>query len=220
MKKILNTIFLIFGFISITQAGEIISLAFVTNGAINLGENVTIQFNVNQVSICDSYTTETLVDYTIKKIEVKVNYNYFSNCSESFLAKTEFVNKQILLEGLYNVEIVLNVPNNFDLDETVSLSTIIVNRPFNQSCGNSFIPYITDNCPSTINQVCACDGQNYDNECEAYLLNRNGIYDSPLCGIYIEQSSIPYECEIFRNFKRNRFSKYSCSDDYLSLIHI
>jgi len=212
MNKLLGIILFIFLFMEIAQAGEIISSAFVTSGIINLGENAKIQFNVNQVKLCDSYTIETTVDYIIKKIEGNVNYNYISSCNESISISTETVSKQILLEGIYSVEINLNVPNNSNWNETIHLASISVYKPFNQSCSNSNIPYLPGSCPTLLNQVCACDGQNYDNECYAYLLNRNGIYDEPLCGIYIEQSSIAFKCQKLQSFMKNRFSKYSCSD--------
>ncbi len=213
MKKIIITLFFIIDILSIAHADDIISSAVVTTGIVNLGENASIQFNVNQVKVCDSYTVETTVDYFIKNIEIKVNYNYISSCAESSSSTTEIVNKQILLEGIYNVEIKLDVPNNFSWDETIYLTTITVTKPINQSCSGSYIPYFTGICPFVTNRVCACDGQNYENECEAYLQNRNGIYNTQLCSTIIEQSAFPFECKKFQIPENNNFSIYSCSDE-------
>ena len=213
MNKIVSTLLIIFFSISITQAEEIINSAFVTYGVLNLGEEAQIQFNVNQVTVCDSYSISTKIDYTTKKIVVEVNYNYISNCSESHSIITKFVNKQILLEGIYSVEIKLNVPSNLIWNKTFYLPSISVNKPFNLSCSNSYIPPLQNPCPLLINPVCACDGQNYNNECDAYLFNRNGIYNKPSCGVFIEQESLPFKCGKFQNFISNRFSKYSCTND-------
>ena len=213
MKKIIVTLVFILDILSIANAGDIISSAVVTTGIINLGENASIQFNVNQVKVCDSYTVETTVDYFTKNIEIEVNYNYISSCAESSSSTTETVNKQILLEGIYNVKINLDVPDNNSWDETIFLTTITVTKPVNQSCIGAYIPYFSGICPSINNNVCACNGQNYENECEAYLQNRNGIYNTQLCSTIIEQSALPFECKKFQIPGNNNFSIYSCSDD-------
>ncbi len=213
MKKILITIISLFFSISILNAEDIISSAFITSGTISLGEDAKIQFNVNQVNLCDSYTISTSVNYVSKKIVVEVDYNYVSICSESSSVFTEFVDKQVLLEGFYNVEIKLNVPSNSFWDETINLSSIFVGKPFSLTCNYPFIPLLKENCPPVLNQVCACDGQNYYNECDAYLLNKNGVYNANSCSTIIEQESIPFNCQVYNNFKINKFSKYSCTDD-------
>ncbi len=213
MKKIIITIFFIIDILSIAHAEDIISSAVVTTGIVNLGENASIQFIVNQVKVCDSYAVETTIDYFTKNIEIKVHYNYVSTCAESSSSTTEIVNEQLLLEGIYNVEIKLDVPNNSSWDETIFLTTISVMKPDNQSCSGSYIPYFAGFCPLVTNNVCACDGQNYENECEAYLQNRNGIYNTQLCSTIIEQSALSFECKKFQFSENNNFSKYSCSDD-------
>jgi hypothetical protein len=213
-----NVIFLIFLFCCCitTNAQSIVSGAQVTKPFVFLGESTSLTFNVNKVTSCDTYTIEWDINYIAKSIEVKVKYNYFSNCTTSGGTFIENISKPILLNGFYTMKITVNSLFNFNLNQTVFLQSVFVNTPVFLNCNNSFIPTLIDVCPSLLSPVCACNGQTYQNECMAYLKDRNGNYIGQNCPLYISQNKVDFKCktyEPFQDMKSNFFEKYSCSND-------
>jgi hypothetical protein len=193
---------------------DIISSAFITSGAVSLGQNAGIQFTVNQATVCDSYTVESQFNYTAKTLNIKVNYIYISSCNESIGSTTEIQAPLFLLEGTYSVSLELSVPNDPFLNETTQLGSITVTEPNTINCHSPFIPIITESCPINFNTVCACDGQNYTNECEAFFEAKNGRYFNFNCGQYVNNESQDFECSLFSNNLPNTFERYDCLQDY------
>lgn len=215
--KYLLKLCLIFSLFNSLEAQNIISSAFVSTGIISYGQGANVQFNVNEVRLCDNYTSQTTVDYFVKIITVKVDYNYNATCAESAFLFTEIVDISLLLEGIYTVNLQLNVPSNISWNQTITLGSITVTKPFPLNCNNTFTPNIIELCPPIFNQVCACNGQTYQNECIAYYDNENGAYHNFLCGQYVEQESENFDCQIYSTiFGTNIFEQYDCASEYFN----
>lgn len=212
MKKLILLIPLIF-LLNGIKAQDIISSAFVTTGFVQLGGQASIQFNVDLLTVCDSYTTSFDVNYLSKTIDVRVDYNYNSLCDESFSLFTEFPQEQLVLTGTYFVSLTLNVPFDIFLSETLQLGTITVGEPVNNSCSNAFIPFLESFCPSNFNTYCACDGITYGNECQAYLQAGNGLITSGSCANYLVSKSNNYSCSTYSSsWGNNFFETYQCDN--------
>lgn len=212
MKKLILLIPLIF-LLNGIKAQDIISSAFVTTGFVDLGDQAMINFNVNELTFCDSYTVNVDVNYLSKTINVEVDYLYNSFCDESFSVFTEFTQVQLVLTGTYFVNLKLNVPSDIFLSETLLLGAITVGEPNNSSCSNSFIPFLEGFCPFASNTYCACDGVSYDNECLAYLQAGNGLITFGSCSQYVASQSNSYSCNTYNsNWGINFFEKYQCDN--------
>jgi len=198
-------------FSTFANGKEIISNAWMTD-YISLGEEAEIDFDINYLTGCDSYSLDVEIDYLFKEIIVTVYYDYDEDCEETDDYDTEEVIIMPLLEGLYNVTIVCEVTSDISLDEKVYLGDLVVSPPENYNCDDSTIPYIYEFCPFSGEEVCACNGKNYDNECEAFFNEQHGIYYHFNCGDFVEENSIPFECGKFDLDVPNTFVIYDCSD--------
>lgn len=213
MKKFTFLLFVLLNLTSYSQ--DIISSQFIVNGIISLGDKAKIHFNINQVTLCDNYSIDWVVNYISKSIDVNVNYNYFSSCSESISIFTEIPEKQILLTGTYFVKLNLNVPNNLFWNKTYLLGSITVNSPFNLSCNSLFAPYLDGICPELKYEVCACNGKSYINECESYLIDKKSNYVSGNCTSYIQGNSQTFLCKEYNSWnQKGLFEEYSCENDF------
>jgi len=214
LKKTIIYLSLLMISFNFSSAQDIITSPL-ASGIVNYGDVSRITFNVNPITTCDSYTITSEIDYFIKSITVKVDYNLNSFCDDSSFFFFEMEEATPLLEGFYIVSIELNVFADFTLNETVTLPSIFVQNAFPDECNNPFIiSLFNDSCPTFSNPVCACDGQNYNNECEALFDNDSGAYYDFICGDYVTQNSIPFECRSFALSESDIFEKYSCSEDY------
>ena len=183
-------------------------------GIVNYGDASSITFNVNPITTCDSYTITSEIDYFIKSITVKVEYNLNSFCDDSSFFFFETEEATPLLEGFYNVSIEVNVPADFTLNQTINLPSIFVQNAFPEECNNPFLFSSSQPCPTIPNPVCACDGQNYNNECEALFDNDSGAYYNFVCGDYVTQNSVPFDCTTFTLSESDIFEKYGCAENY------
>lgn len=197
------------------SAQNIVTNAFVSQSIISLGTDAKVTFNVNKITTCDSYNTEWDINYFAKTIKIILNYNYFSNCAASNTVSFESVSKPILLEGTYWVTLDVKVASNSSLNQSISLLSIFVNKPLQINCMYPFIPFLQGFCPSYLNQVCACNGKTYQNECEAFLRDKNGLYQNGICPTCMNTVSKPFECKTYNsNESYNAFlAKYSCSNE-------
>ena len=213
--KIFKYILILSLLVSGLRAQNIVTNAFVTQGIVFLGSDANVTFNVNKITQCDSYSADWDINYVAKIININLTYNYFSNCTASNITSFESTSKPILLEGTYWVNLNVNVPNNPFLNQSINLTSIFVNKPQQLTCVNSFIPFLFGFCPSLFNQVCACNGVTYQNECKAYLEDRNGLYESGICPEYINRKMIPFQCKTFYKYECNStlFAKYICSNE-------
>jgi len=162
MKKIIVLFLLVWNTSVASQ--NIISLPILATGIVDIGQNMQTQFTVKKLTFCDSYSINTEINYVTKTITIKVDYNYIPSCSENVFRMFENISKQVLLTGNYNVALKLNVFTNPNLNENYQLGTLFVQIPPFSSCSNPLIPWFFDVCPIIFNQVCACDGQTYQNE--------------------------------------------------------
>jgi hypothetical protein len=207
MKNIL--ILLIILTSKFTFATDIISSQLITTGIVGLGEVGKIQFNIQPKTICDTYTVGYDVNYNAKSITINVLYNYNSICTVSNAIVPIISEKQLALEGVYTVNLALNVPQNPIWNQTLSLGAISVIKPFSLQC-NASIPALIEPCPSGNIPVCACNGVNYQNECYAYLLAQNGNFLPGDCMSYINSNFANFECKDFSVSLPNFFENYSC----------
>lgn len=190
---------------------DIISNPILTNGIATLGNSGQVNLNINQRTVCDNYTINSTVDHVGRIITIEILYNYFSNCDASFAQFFESIQMTPLLTGIYSVQINLTVPSDLASNEFISLTSLSVVDPVNQSC-DGFVPPLPEPCPTIFNQVCACNGQNYTNECEAYLQDQNGFYNYFSCGKYLINNSIIFDCLDYFMSKENTFEKYGCGN--------
>ncbi len=213
MKKIYIILLLFLANLSFSQ--DIISTPFIVNGIVQLGGKAKVQFNINPITVCDSYTIEFDINHFSKIINVNVNYIYNSLCSETTSLFTEFPEKQALLTGVYIVNINLNVLTNPIWNKQIQVGAITVIEPNNISCSNSFIPFLEGVCPAiATSQICACNGETYANECLAYLQDQNGVYINMDCPTYVIANAIQYSCNTFNSENHfNFFEKYNCDSE-------
>jgi hypothetical protein len=96
------------------------------------------------------------------------------------------------------------------------LLAIWVNKPPQFYCNNLLIPNLQGFCPTFSNPVCACNGESYQNECSAYLEDRNGLYESGICPDYINRKMLPFQCKTYNinEFNSTLFAKYTCSNEF------
>lgn len=192
---------------------DIISSQFISSGTINLGGKAKIQFNINQKTLCDNYTINWDINYVAKYITLTVNYNYFSNCSESISIFTEMPEKQILLTGIYFVKLDLIVPNYPGWNKSYQLGSIVVNPPPSLSC-DSWGPNLEDICPNIYSDVCACNGITYINECKSYLEAKKGNYVLKKCNDYLNEKQKSFDCKSFTSSNStNFFEEYNCENE-------
>lgn len=210
MAKFLIPLFLCLAQYSSGQS--IVSAPFIVNGVITLGQHASVQFTVNQQTLCDSYIVSYDINHVGKIVNVNVDYNYISSCGESFVAFTEIPSSQFVLTGVYTVFINVNVATNPAWNSQTVLGSISVIEPNNVSCASGFIPFLEGFCPSFGNPVCACDGIDYANECQAYLEGQNGVYEYQSCEQIFGQKVVPFSCDQFFPNTPNFFEKYSCSN--------
>lgn len=209
MKKIILLLLLLW---NNTLIGEnIISFPILSTGIINFGQNMQVQFTVNKLTICDTYSIDYDINYFSKSITITVDYNYISSCSEAVLGSNETVSKLVLLTGFYNVTLKLDVSFSSTLDENYHLGSLFVQQlPF-ASCSDPFIPSVFEFCPQNFNNVCACDGKTYFNECESYFKEKKGLFLNGNCTNYLDFNDQPYECkQYFSSFNKKFFEEYGC----------
>ncbi|MEZ4906707.1 MAG: T9SS type A sorting domain-containing protein [Saprospiraceae bacterium] len=209
LNLIIVLTFLCFSIKLISQ--DIITDVYMSYSYISLGEEVTIEFDVNLLRDCDSYSVDVEIDYLLNDITILVDYDYDEDCEESSSSYTEEVVFLPLLEGTYNVTIECDVAFDFFLDEEVDLWDLNVDKPDSDDCDASFVPYISEFCPFWGEEVCACDGKNYDNECEAYFEEEHGIYHHFNCGDHVIDNSILFECGNYSLDIENTFVDYDCN---------
>jgi len=209
MKKIILLLLLLW---NNTLIGEnIISFPNLSSGIINLGQNMQVQFTVNKLTICDTYTIDYDINYVSKSITITVDYNYISSCSEANFGSIENVSKLVLLTGFYNVTLELKVLSNPNLNENYQLGSLFVQQNPFASCSDPFIPFGFEFCPQNFNNVCACDGQTYLNECEAYFKEKKGLFLNGNCMNYLDINDQPYECKQYNSsFDKKFFVEYGC----------
>lgn len=213
--KFFKYIIVFFLSIGSLNAQTIVTNAFVTHGIVALGSDANVTFNVKKITLCDTYSIDWDIDYIGKIINIKLNYNYFSNCTANNSTSYESTSKPLLLEGVYWVNLSVNVPNDPFLNQSINLLSIIVNKPPQINCANQFIPSLQGFCPFYLSQVCACNGVTYQNECNAYLEGRNGLYESGICPNYLNTKMVPFICKTYYYNESNSdlFAKYSCSNE-------
>lgn len=192
---------------------EIINSQFITNGVVALGQKAGIQFNVNQATLCDSYSVSWNVNYAANIIDVNVDYNYISSCEESSIVFVELPNHQMLLTGVFFVNLNLNVPTKPEWNKTFALGSISVLLPDLTSCSSSSIPVLEMFCPVDIDTVCACNGQTFTNECFAYLEGQNGNYFGGTCADHALEKAFVFECNTFTSNAPNFLELYNCSSN-------
>ncbi len=212
MKKLIVFLLLVVLSILSSVAQDIISDESISDYYINLGEEIEVEFDVNYITDCDSYSVDVDIDYLFKEITITVDYDYDEDCDETDDYDTEQVDILPLLEGDYSVVIECDVSFNFDLDEDIDVGDFEVVKPENKDCDASFVPFISGFCPIYGDEVCACNGQNYDNECEAYFEEEHGLYYHFTCSDFVEENSINFECGIYSLDIDNTFEIYECSN--------
>jgi len=208
MRKIL-LFFALFVFLMPIYSQEIVTNANIEDDDITIGEEIEVNFDINDVTDCDSYDVDIEIDYDNMEIVVTVDYSYDSDCDESDVYTSESIELIVLLEGTYDVSIVCDVSSDFNLDQDVDVGELTVEGPENSDCFG-YIPQLFEFCPSINHPVCACNGQNYDNECVAYFEEENGAYYEFVCGNYLEENSEEFNCGNYRVNEDNVFANYSC----------
>ena len=213
MKYFLLVIFLSFSSLLFSQ--DIISDEDLSDEDISLGEEVDIEFNVNYITDEDSYSIDVDIDYSSMVIIITVDYDYDEDGEETDDYSSEEISVMPLLEGEYGVTIECDVSNDSSLDEEVDVGDLSVDPPEGYGCDASFVPWITGFCPSDGDKVCACNGITYDNECEAFFEEEQGIYYHFTCGDHVYYNSKNFKCGHFSLDNDNTFSTYDCnSQDY------
>lgn len=209
MKKIILLLLLLW---NNTLIGEnIISFPIILTGSTNLGQNMQVQFTVNKLTICDTYSIDYDINYFSNSITITVDYNYISSCSEANFGSIENVSKLVLLTGFYNVTLKLDVSFSQTLDENYQLGSLFVQQNPFASCSDPFIPFVFDVCPLNLNNVCACDGQTYLNECESFFKEKKGLFLNGNCMNYLDFNDQPYECKQYNSsFSKKFFEEYGC----------
>ena len=144
MKKLLLLLCLLWYQHSYSQ--DIIRFPTVATGIIDLGDFAVIQFDVDLQTTCDSYTVNRTVNYVTKTIDITVNYNYNSFCMASISSAFERQQEQILLLGIYSVNLRLNVPSNSIWNRSFSVGSVSVVQRLN-NCSDSS-PLASSSCPS------------------------------------------------------------------------
>lgn len=192
------------------KAQDIITNVDMSDSYISLGEEVTIEFDVNLLRACDSYSVNVEIDYLFKDITITVDYKYDEDCEESSSSNSEEIVFLPLLEGTYDVKIICDVAFDFFLDEEVDLWDLNVDKPDSDDCDASFVPFNSEFCPSWGDKVCACDGKNYENECKAYFEAEHGIYHHFNCGDHVLENSIMFKCGTYSLNIENTFVDYDC----------
>lgn len=193
---------------------NILNTPVITTGAIDLGQNVVVQFNIDQETICDSYLFSTDIDYVSKLITITIDYTYVSTGFDSNLSFVEMIDEQVKLTGVYQVVIALNVPNKPEWNKMLFPGAVTVFDPGNSSCSNANIPSLDGFCPTYDNDACACNGWTYNNECVAYLEEMYGAYKLGTCGQVLAQQSTPYSCATFTSTEDNFLETYICSEEF------
>lgn len=209
MKKLL---FLLCLYCTNINSQEIISSPFLVSGVSSLGYTAQVQFTINQETVCDTYTTSWNVDYFSRIINLVVDYNYISTCSESFAVFSQIQSQQMIMTGIYTVNLILNVPTNPTWNRSFALGTISVSEPLTTDCDDNSIPALLDFCPSVNFPVCGCNGITYANECFAYLSNRIGRYTYEDCASYLSSRVYEFSCDTFYPLGSNFFERYDCSN--------
>lgn len=212
----MRTIFLLLGLIScqFTAAQDIVSTPFIVDGIIELGESASVQFTVDQETTCDNYMIGWDINYTAKIININLDYNYVSTCGTSIASFVEIPANQLLLLGTYHINLNLNVPANPTWNRTFALGSVFVIGPTGNSCSSANIPVMQNFCPTDFNEVCACNGVTYDNECIAYLEEENGVFVETNCLNYLESNEQIFECLSYNsNNNSNFFEQYGCANE-------
>jgi len=213
MKQFLSLVIIPF-FLVNAYAQDIITLPSVVSGIETIGESARVNFNVNIRTVCDTYTVSSSVDYNTKSVKIIVDYTYNSLCASTFAFFTESHETDLLLlEGIYSVSLELNVPADILLNETISVGTVSVIGPPGGSCDNGPIFPTIEPCPLVDANVCACNGQTYQNECFAYFEDENGFYNNFNCEDYVVANARLFACDFYFANRQNTFEKYSCDED-------
>ncbi len=212
MRKTLITVFTLLLLGLNTSAQDIISGASIWDDDIALGDEVEIEFNVNYLTDDDSYSVDFDIDYDFMEITITVDYSYDEDGDKADDYESENISIMPLLEGQYDVTIICDVAFESSLDEEVNLDYISVDPPEDDDCDASFVPSISGFCPWSGEEVCACNGKTYDNECEAYFEEEHGLYYHFTCGDYVEENSVKFKCGHFDLDIDNTFVTYDCSN--------
>lgn len=227
MKFIVLILLNLFLTISLISQDIVTSVDVVFSSAVDLGEEITVSLDIDYVRSEDSYDIDVDVNYSFNTINIKLDYDLDEDYELTSDSETEDIDIQLLLEGDYEIVVEVDVPFHFDYDQKISGVYVNVSNPENDHCDESFIPFLSIICPSIDHPVCACNGQNYDNECEAYLEDENGRYFEFICGNFVKNNSVPFECgKTYTIDLDNVFEQYECSFDvnpgeelYLSYYH-
>lgn len=211
VHKMKYTLLFIFLFVySFTFSQDIITDENLSESYISLGEEVDIEFDVNYVRDEDSYSVDVDIDYSLMEIKITVDYDYDEDGDETDDYDSEEISIMPLLEGEYEVTIECDVWNDISLDEEVDVGYLSVGQPENYDCDASSVPWIRGFCPSDGDEVCACNGMMYDNECETFFEEKHGIYYHFTCGDYVYHNSENFKCGHFSLNNDNTFITYDC----------
>lgn len=193
--------------------GQILQNGIVSQPVISLGQMTNISFQFNPLTTCDSWVVTTDIDYLLREVKIAINYNFIENCDDA--SSSIFVSDMVapLFTGQYNVTIEVDVNQDFTLNETLNLFSLIVDAP-DTDCNENNVT-ILDLCPLVFDDpVCACNGQLYDNECVAYIEEQQGKYYQELCSDILVRKAELDLCTDYTSMDEGSFYSYNCNNDY------